>query len=426
MINIIFLVLACIFAGYCRGATDELNVPGEDTSVALLLGQGINTVDGLVKGFCVELEELQTQSNQTTGQYTEFRMLEIISESSLRENLNISAAGVLKSSVFFKLDSRFRFASSVNKNTSSRYLLVHVRVANQVELAKGFTFKQNAIDLLETGRMEDFVDFCGNEFVYGRRTGGELFALFEFELSTRNEEQLFDLAIKASGLSAFKWQASGGVKREVSFFEKFGRSQVKIFSIGGMGKLPQVDNLSEFGEEFDEFIATLKKRSVTLELITKDYSGVEPINLVLNSKFLLKQNQIIQQLARNRDYAVEMLNTIVYIKRNSQNFIDINHKDLNQKEREVKEFININNKHVVSCFADIYAGCQIPDAIMPVLEMPMKKKSGSTGCVEGYYWHEQRKKCCRQHKVAHCQLENKQGDCDLYALENILHCVERE
>ncbi len=144
----------------------EKNVYGEDASLALLPGQGLSTVDGEAKGFCVDLAEMRTQSGEERGQYAEFRVLEIASESALRENLNISAAGMLKTSVFFKVDARVSFARSVNKNSASRYLLVHVRVANQLLLANGFTFRPNAIDLLREGRTEDFVRACGNEFIY--------------------------------------------------------------------------------------------------------------------------------------------------------------------------------------------------------------------------------------------------------------------
>ena len=411
MNKLVFIAgLACIFT-MCS-SFNKRNVPGEDTSVAMLLGQGLNTVDGSIKGFCVELGELQTQSSQSAGQYTEFRMLEITSESALRENLNISAAGVLKSSVFFKLDSRFRFARSVNKNKMSRYLLVHARVANQIELASNFKFKQSATDLLKSGHTEEFVTFCGNEFAYGRRTGGELFALFEFEFHTRKQERKFDLAIKASGMSALGWQATANINNNTNYFANFGRSQVKIFSLGGVGQLPKVNSIAEFGKEFEKFIAALKKRSVTLEIITKDYSGVEPINLTVKPKFLLRQDQIVQQLARNRDYAVELLNTITYIKRNLQDYEDVTVEYLDQKELEVKAFINTNNLHVIACFEDVFKGCQVPEIVMPTLTVPQKKPQQSDN------------NDCKVVKMVDCQLHD-QHVCLLYSLRVANSCAEQ-
>ena len=399
------------------------NLSGEDSTLALLPGQGLNTVDGTTKGFCVELGELQTQSSQKTGQYAEFRMLEISSESSLRENLNISAAGMLRSSIFFKIDAKFRFARSVNKNKSSRYLLVHARVANQMELASGFKFTQNAIDLLQTGRMKDFVEFCGNEFVYGRRTGGELFALFEFEFSSTSKERQFDLAVKSSGLG---WQASTGIDHEMNIFSKFGRSQIKIYRLGGKGPFPSVRNLAEFGRTFAEFVTVLGKQFVTLELVSKDYSGVEPINLVTNSKMLLKQDQIIQQLAINRDAAIEILNTIVYIKRNIHNFIGVESAYLDRVEKEIKEFINVNNTHVIACFQDVFSGCSVPTAVMPTLIVPAKKFSHSNLCADGLTWSQEKQSCCLRHKIINCQLKDDLNRCLIYSItDTLIQCEER-
>ena len=398
------------------------NISGEDSTLALLPSQGLNTVDGTTKGFCVELGELKTQSSQETGQYAEFRMLEISSESSLRENLNISAAGMLRSSIFFKMDARFRFARSVNKNKFSRYLLVHVRVANQMELASSFKFTQNAIDLLQTGRMQDFVEFCGNEFVYGRRTGGELFALFEFEFTSASKERQFDLAVKSSGMG---WQASTSIDDEVSTLSKFGRSQIKIYRLGGKGQFPHVRNLAEFGRKFAEFITVLGKQFVTLELVSKDYSGVEPINLVTNSKMLLKQDQIIQQLAINRDTAIEMLNTIVYVKRNVHNFVGVDSAYLDRTEKEIKEFININNAHVIACFQDVFSGCTIPTVVMPTLVVPAKKFSRSSLCADGFTWVEEKKACCLKHKAVNCQLKDDLNRCLIYSIASTLtQCEE--
>ncbi|MDE3269094.1 MAG: hypothetical protein OYH77_02290 [Pseudomonadota bacterium] len=411
------VLIACIFT-MCS-SNNQHNVPGEDTSVALLLGQGLNTVDGSIKGFCVELGELKTQSSQSAGQYTEFRMLEITSESSLRENLNISAAGVLKSSVFFKLDSRFRFARSVNKNKMSRYLLVHARVANQIELASNFNFKQSATDLLKSGHTEEFIGFCGNEFAYGRRTGGELFALFEFEFSTREQERKFDLAIKSSGMGSLGWQAAADLDNNTNYFANFSRSQVKIFSLGGMGKLPRVNSITEFGEEFEKFIAALKKRSVTLEIITKDYSGVEPIDLTVKPRFLLRQDQIVQQLARNRDQAVEMLNTVTYVKRNLQNYEEVSVDYLDQKELEIKAFINANNQHVIACFEDVFKGCHVPELVMPTLRMPQKKSSKQSG------QHDCGDNCCKTTKTVVCQLQDKHT-CLLHSLQVESACPEKQ
>ena len=397
------------------------NVHGEDVGLALLPGQGLNAVDWSVKGFCVDLGRMRTQSGHRHGQYAEFRMLEIASESALRENLNISAAGALKSSVFFKINGRVNFARSVNKNRFSRYLLVHVRVANQMRLAKSFTFKQNAIDLLQSGRMEDFVKSCGNEFVYGRRTGGELFALFEFELHSEKHQRHFEAGIAASGLV---WQAAADIENSVNAFKRLGATQIKIYRRGGQGKFPKIKSLVELGREFATIVSLLEKNFVTLELVTKDYSGVEPINIITGETAMLQQDLVVQQLARNHDQAIEMLNTIAYIKRNMDNFTDVDTAYLDTTEQKIRQFININNAHVVTCFDNIFSGCQVPEVVMPTLEMPRRHQHASPVCAADFRWSSTQHACCRQTKRIICELDSGSGLCLLNRLETTSQCQE--
>jgi len=415
------LLLLVVVGREACAETINKNVHGEDASLALLLGQGLSTVDWEAKGFCVDLDEMRTQSGQERGQYAEFRMLEITSESSLRENLNISAAGMLKSSVFFKIDARVNFARSVNKNSSSRYLLVHVRVANQMLLASGFTFRPNAIDLLKGGRTEDFISSCGNEFVYGQRTGGELFALFEFEFRSRAQERLFDTAVATSGLM---WQAGADIDASVNAFSKLGSTQMKIFRRGGRGKIPEIRSLVDLAREFTNIVSLLEKNFVTLELVSKNYAGVEPINLVVGSTTMLRQDLIVQQLARNNDQAIEMLNTIAFIKSRPHNFEQVDYAYLDTTEKMIRQFININNAHVVACFDDIFNGCKVPEVVIPVFKEPQRIRDHSPLCADGFSWWQAQQSCCRTLKSIDCQLDIGNGLCLLNRLKTTTECQE--
>ena len=352
----VLLLLLVVSVG--REACAEMvnkNVHGEDSGLALLPGQGLSTVDGEAKGFCVDLGEMRTQSGQEQGQYAEFRMLEITSESSLRENLNISAAGMLKSSVFFQDRCTGEFCSQCQQEQLVALLAGACTGCQSDVLAGGFTFKPNAIALLKAGRTEDFVTSCGNEFVYGQRTGGELFALFEFEFYSAARERLFDAAVASSGLV---WTAAADIETSVNAFSQLGTTQIKIFRRGGRGKIPAIKNLVDLAREFANIVSRLEKNFVTLELISKNYAGVEPINLVTGSTAMLRQDLIVQQLARNNDQALEMLNTIAYIKSRPHNFEQVDYVYLDATEKITRQFININNEHVVACFDDIFNGCK--------------------------------------------------------------------
>ncbi len=367
------------------------NIPGEDSTSALLVGQGFNPVDGTVKGFCVESISLATQSGNTTGQLAEFRLLQIDSETALRESLGVSASASFKGAIGHA-SSRARFAESVNKNSSSRYLMVHTRVANQLQLASGFQYKGNAIKLLKQGDQAAFLRQCGSEFVYGRRTGGEFFAVFEFSLNSSEEDRSFSAALSAAGGA---WKAAGEVQSSVEKFSKFALTEVKMYTVGGSARFPSVDSLSDFAAKFNTMVSTSERNDVTLELLTKNYDGVEPIDLKPNTEAMVRQRYVMEQLGLSRDAARELLNSIRSIKANPERFQSSDTGFLTSAEKDLNGYLNVLNEAAVNCFADVMQGCQIPLQTLPTVELPKLRFD----------------QVCRTVKVPECSIPGDNGEC---------------
>lgn len=396
--HIVTLSTLCLAACGPRPSTSQvLNVPGEDSNFGLLPGQGFNPVDSTTKGHCVTLGELKTQSGNATGQTAEYRLLEITSEQGLRESLNVSASASF-TGVVGRGSARSSFAQSVNKNSQSRYLLVHVRVANQLELASSFTFSESAQRLLKTGDSQGFMRQCGSEFVNGRRTGGEFFAVFEFAFSSSEEDRSFSSAISGSGAG---WKGSASVNSELSKFGKFASTQVKMYKVGGASGLPDVNSIAEFAGKFDSLVSNAQQGAVTLELLTKGYEGVEPLDLKPNVELLVRQRYVMEQLALNRDVVREVLNTLRYVKTNPLRFEPTNTADLDAGEGKLSNYLNVMNDAAVECFADVFTGCKLPSAMLPGVALP-PRKSGPT---------------CREVKVAVCILPDGDGGCLAYSFE---------
>lgn len=399
------------------------NAPGEDPDVPLILGQGYNTVNNTVKGNCVVLGPLVTQGGQITGSSAEYRLLEITSEQSLRENLSVSASASIKGGLFGRGSGRFSFVSSVNKNSASRYVLVHARVSNQMDLASNYTFTPGALSLLKQGKQKSFYDQCGNEFVSGRRTGGEFFALFEYEFSSSEEERKFSSAVKASGTG---WKASGEVNSEMSKFNVTAKVQVKMLRLGGSGALPEVTDLQDYGRKFPVLVSAATGNPLTLELITKDYSGVEPIDSELNPALLERQQFVINDLAKNRDDAREALNTIRYIRKNSGDFQPYSPEALSASEVSLTTYLNAQNDAAVACFQDIWNSCKLPTAAFPVMVFPARRwdKNTSGGvCAPGYSWFVDDNKCCRMESKVSCAIEDGLGGCLAYQTRKEKVCL---
>jgi hypothetical protein len=383
--------------GASSPASKVWNVPGEDSNFGLLPGQGFNPVDSTIKGNCVALGSLRTQSGNATGQTAEYRLLEISSEQGLRESLNVSASASFTGTVG-RANARASFAQSVNKNNQSRYLLVHVRVANQLELASSFTYTDSAQRLLKTGDSQAFMRQCGSEFVYGRRTGGEFFAVFEFAFSSSEEDRAFSAAISGSGAA---WKGSASVNSELSKFGKFASTQVKMYKVGGASGLPAVSSIADFAGKFDSLVSTAGQGAVTLELLTKGCEGVEPLDLKPNVELLVRQRYVMEQLALNRDAVRELLNSVRYVKANASRYEPTNQSELDAAEGKLTSYLNVMNDAAVDCFADVFKGCKLPSAVLPIVPLP-PRKNGPT---------------CRDVQVPVCTLPDGDGGCLAYGFE---------
>lgn len=368
------LLITTLFVYGC-GVTDTSspkNVPGEDPGMALLPGQGLNHIDWTPKGHCVELGAMKTQSGQSTGTSVEFRLLEITSLSSLYSSLDISASASLKSGLFGTGGSAsMNYAKSINKNSNSRYLLVHTRVGNQLRIADRFTLTDSARNLLQAERDNEFTKHCGTEFVYGYRTGGEFFALFEYDFSESAEEEKFSAAIAASG---FGWKASSQINKALSRFNQNARVSLTMLRRGGKGDLPDVSSLTDYAKKFPTLVDDVSSDAVTLELLTKDYAGVEPIDLTTNPAVLIRQERVVNQIYQSVNSAEESKNTIRYILNNQDLYEDFDPKVLTEAEMKLNKYINANYDSVVKCFEDVFDGCGLPENVeYPPFPYPKRK-----------------------------------------------------
>ncbi|MEY3900770.1 MAG: hypothetical protein RL189_76 [Pseudomonadota bacterium] len=414
---IVFVAVSCGKGG--PAVSEFKNVPGEDSSLALLLGQGLNPVENKAKGHCVTLGALKTQSGNVTGEIAEFRLLEITSESRLRESLNVSASASFGGLTGANYSGRMSFAQSINKNSQSKYLMVHTRVANQLELASNFSFTPEIQVLLKSSGGDAFARHCGSEFVYGRRTGGEFFAIFEFSFSSVEEERQFSAALSAAGVG---WKASQQINTALSNFNMNAKTHVKMYRQGGNGELPQVEDLQDFARKFPTLVSGASGAPVTLELITKDYSGVSPIDLKPNPQVLTRQQYVMQRLAENRDQASELARDLRYIAQNSNQYEELNSEQISNWEKLINIYINKQNDAAVDCMSDAFGACKMPDVSFPVIELPARIVSARTACVAGWSFDEAVKKCCQVFSEKLCTIPDGAGKCLAWSLRDEKIC----
>jgi hypothetical protein len=349
---------------------------GDDSTLPLLLGQGVQPLTLEAKGFPVDLGELESQSgNEPLAGRTLFRYLEISSLTELRTELNISASLSLKSSLFGGFRSSFSLQNKFHKNSSYRFVLIEVTVANELELASSFTYKPEVQDFLKNPNFnqEDFVRNFGTEFVHGRRTGGRLYALVEFEFIEEGRESELDAALQANGNVFFRGRAE--FREKLEQLNVSSRTRIEILKIGGRPGLPNFDGITDFALKFDTLVSDFGD-PITLELISKDYAGVQPLDLRPNIQSLLSQQLVLEEIAENVELAQTSLNSIKFVKQNIAKFkVDEQQiNSLNNSENALIEFINVQSDAAVICFENINE-CKLPERRpLPTVILPERKK----------------------------------------------------
>lgn len=113
-----------------------------------------------------------------------------------------------------------------------------------------------------------------------------------------------------------------------------------------------------------------------------------------------------------------MMNTIAYVKNHSHNFEHVDYVYLDATEKIIRQFININNEHVVACFDDIFNGCKMPEIVIPAFKAPRKIRASSPMCADGFSWSEAHQACCQTLKSVACQLDIGSGLCLLNRLDH--------
>ena len=168
-----------------------------------------------------------------------------------------------------------------------------------------------------------------------------------------------------------------------------------MLRFGGGGDFPEITDLKDYGRKFPTLVNSMQGAPVTLELLTKDYSGVEPTKIGPNPAAYNRQQKVIADLASNTDLAFEKRNSLRYVKANADDFEKVDARSLDEAEKSLTDFINIQQNAAVKCFDDINNSCVLPDVAFPVINLPVRKWAPELSCSLGYSWFPEERQCCK-------------------------------
>ena len=204
-------------------------------------------------------------------------------------------------------------------------------------------------------------------------------------------------------------------RKELQYLNQNVRVNVSMHRIGGAGLMPSIASITDLSSEYPKIVDQLRKSPVTIELLTKDYSGVKPFKAVSDMYRLKHQESIVNQLAKNRDWAMEWLNTLNdIIRRYDDSKSSYGLSKLNSLQLYLKRYMEAQHVAASKCFEDPILGCTLPRISRKLIRLSLKKAGVTLQSeIHKQYWYEDSGSLCRYEFDAACLAQMK-GRCTVY------------
>lgn len=238
------------------------------TTDRMIIGQGFNSITGDQGGMAVSYAgpaDLVTASD-SEGQSVVFDYRAITSFEELERSLNISVAASFGWGIFSS-DLAASFVRSGTFSQHNSFLFLNVEVTNATEVLRRPMLTQAAMSRAKAGQIA-FLDFCGDSYVYGRQTGGQLTAVVQFSSTTVENHE--EVSAKISGSVA--GYGSGSLKIDEALKSLSGISQTTIHLVrrGGLGAVPSINELADAARQFPTQVAKKGGNPATVAMLTRD------------------------------------------------------------------------------------------------------------------------------------------------------------
>lgn len=364
--------------GALQGSNAQAGVfPGEDPSLAVLPGQGLNTITREALGNCVNIGNFRTQSGNETGQIAESWIEEMVNINQMIKSLRIDASaymGAVGGVGGGDQGGTLGFVDSVSKNSVHRYLLIKSRLGNQLEIGSDFSFTPSVEQFLAGGGSPSaFFSHCGNEFIYSTRTGSEVITVIEFLIKSNAQDKKFSLILQ--NLQYQQWIGNFALINELKKFEGTADTKVYMARKGGQGALPHVEKLEDFIKEYPHIIDVSLTDPVALEIVGKTYGGVQPLNLVPDDSTMREKDYAISEIAARHAESSDALSSIRFVTANLKDFkYDPKVHDLAAQERAFMNYQRELASVGRACVTGVWSLCALPSTPMPVTNLPERKK----------------------------------------------------
>lgn len=363
--------LCCIFIVYLFFINQSLgnSVIEFDQESGMFLGRGYDTVGGVVKGDCVERVQAQIPGN-TAAVRTTFSLSKAESYYSLSRSTGVSvsasfAGGMLSAS------GKASFIQNISVNDYSLYILAQVKVDNATSSMLDSKLKSDAYELLRDKGSEAFSQRCGDSFISGYTTGGELYSVIVIKTGSESEKRAISAEL---GGSYGAFSASGAFSEAISRISERNDVDVYIYKTGAASVVQITpDKLIEEAVQFPTNVsgvnAYIYKATITPYNNIPLPAGKDVIDIV-------NKLEVTEKLSEYRLDAYQNLANIEYILKYPDEFIDPDMVSLSKAAAQVKVNVNEIVRAARVCARSL-ENCTLPTDFSPPSVILPKRKLNS-------------------------------------------------
>jgi hypothetical protein len=235
---------------------------GEHEPSKYAIGDGIDTATGEDLGACLKDGYTAAPTSPATiSQQVRFAIDKIEDAESLHKVVSANAGGSI-SAGFGTASASGSWLSSHALNIYSLYLLVSVDVENsERDISNEDLAPMRAALISSAGGVSAFRTACGDVYVRGMVSGGQLNALYEFKTRSESDRQVVSAAIDAKGIQG-GWTAAAQFSDSIDKASKLSSIVIRTFyqgpafPTGDNGSIPtDPEPLVKFATHFPSLVA---------------------------------------------------------------------------------------------------------------------------------------------------------------------------
>lgn len=310
----------------------EMFLPYEN---GLDIGVGLNSVNGQILSNAVSFGP-PTGPEGGGGQIVTKDMIVVNSFEALKESLGIDVS-VSAQYLMFSASEKFSYAKSSSFNHTSSFAIARCVVQNPTLSVNDAALKPDAAEFLTEGNIERFKEIFGDCFVRGMISGGELYVVFQFDSDNQSEQEKVSNKFSASFNAIIvgvqidtdvEWMnamTSGSTKLALSQFQQGG--QGIDFAIKSDTSSDPAAFIKAIIDLMNNFVGAVSANPVPSSVFVQQYSTLP---LPGESDFGDIQLKIdsIQQIAKNHDDLLTLINDLEFITANPDKFDGIPSNDI--------------------------------------------------------------------------------------------------